>query len=158
MHNMRRRQFVGTAAVTFSGTPARLGSGSGPGNVDKGNHQNSGSSSNQDGGGGESGTEVGDGPLFNMRPKRPDDLAIGEDYRVEITVENEGSAEGLFSTGVSRRKLDDDTWQDVGSTESTIPAGETVTWTSKTITYQHGPGYEYKLLSGAVLWTPTRGI
>lgn len=80
-------------------------------------------------------TDGGDPEFSIVEIDAPEEVAIGEEFTYSITVENTGGADGVWAQTVMAKEPDGQ-WQSA-PLELEVPAGETKTWESDTVTVNY---------------------
>lgn len=131
-HRLKRRRFIGSIALS---TVAIAGCTSSD-EADEGGVENTDGDTETESNDGDtttsndsSETTEGEAQFEIVEINYPDEVEVNEEFTFSVTVENTGNADGTWTQGVDYRFGDND-WEELGTIELDVPAGETATFES----------------------------
>lgn len=81
----------------------------------------------------------------------PDEVSTGEEHTFSFTVENTGGEDGTFERVLEFSTEGTDQWENVGTIQLDVPAGETATWESNPTGFDSPGTLQFRL--GDTEWT-----
>ncbi|WP_423995940.1 hypothetical protein [Halorubrum trapanicum] len=161
---LRRRRVLGAAGVGLTAAIAGCGSSEDGGDDSDGSTEESSGddsdgetsdgSDESDGADGEDGAddsdeeeeeEVEPASFEVVSVDHPDEVSTGEEHTFSFTVENTGGEDGTFEEQLEFSLEGSDQWENIGTIQLDVAAGETETWESNPTAFDQAGSLQFRL-------------